>query len=89
MTTYERAGHWGHLADVEKRAPEDFDHLKHDPDHRNKITDDSMDEARVGLDLREQGRLPADIRRPTVADMGEFYSETTGRYYDIKGIHSF
>lgn len=89
LTTDERAGHWGHLEDVEKRAPEDFDHLKHDPDHRSKITDDSMDEARVGLDLREQGRLPADIRRPTVADMGEFYSETTGRYYDIKGIHSF
>ncbi|MFE4212082.1 hypothetical protein [Streptomyces sp. NPDC056844] len=89
LTTGERAGHWGHLEDVEKRAPEDFDHLKHDPDHRSKITDDSMDEARVGLDLREQGRLPADIRRPTVADMGEFYSETTGRYYDIKGIHSF
>ncbi|MFB6715649.1 hypothetical protein [Streptomyces sp. NPDC056358] len=89
LTTEERAGHWGHLDNVEKRAAEEFDHLKHDPDHRGKITDDSMDEARVGLDLREQGRLPADIRRPEEADMGEFYSETTGKYYDIKGVHSF
>ncbi|MFJ8314080.1 hypothetical protein ACIQ9Q_41380, partial [Streptomyces sp. NPDC094438] len=89
LTVEERAGHWGHLEEVEKRAPELFDHLKHDPDHRSKITEDSMDEARVGLDLREQGRLPADIRRPDVADKGEFYSETTGKYYDIKGIHSF
>lgn len=89
LTAQERAGHWGHLEEVEKRAPEEFDHLKHDPDHRGKITDDSMGEARVGLDLREQGRLPADIRRPEIADMGEFYSETTGKYYDIKGVHSF
>ncbi|WP_329614672.1 hypothetical protein OG244_17265 [Streptomyces brevispora] len=89
LTAEERAGQWGHLEEVEKRAPEEFDELKHDPDHRGKITNDSMDEARVGLDLREQGRLPADIHRPEVADMGEFYSETTGKYYDIKGVHSF
>ncbi|MEU1493994.1 hypothetical protein ABZ456_27545, partial [Streptomyces sp. NPDC005776] len=89
LTAEERAGQWGHLEDVEKRAPDEFDHLKHDPDHRGKITDDSMDEARVGLDLREQGRLPADIRRPEAADKGEFYSESTGKYYDIKGVHSF
>lgn len=89
LTADERAGHWGHLEEVEKRASEEFDHLQHDPDHKGKITVDSMDEARVGLDLREQGRLPADIRRPEVADMGEFYSETTGKYYDIKGVHSF
>ncbi|MFJ9934829.1 hypothetical protein ACIRSJ_17140 [Streptomyces virginiae] len=89
LTAEERAGHWGHLEDVEKRAPEEFDHLQHDPDHRGKVDVKSMDEARVGLDLREQGRLPADIRRPAVQDMGEFYSETTGKYYDIKGVHSF
>ncbi|MFI1934870.1 hypothetical protein [Streptomyces sp. NPDC020330] len=89
LTTAERARHGKHLEEVGGRAPDVFDHLRHDPDHRGKITDDSMDEARVGLDLREQGRLPADIRRPNEADMGEFYSETTGRYYDIKGVHSF
>ncbi|MEU1366550.1 hypothetical protein ABZ454_10480 [Streptomyces sp. NPDC005803] len=89
LTAEERAGQWGHLEEVETRAPDEFDHLKHDPDHRGKVTPDSMDEARVGLDLREQGRLPADIRRPEVADMGEFYSATTGKYYDIKGVHSY
>ncbi|MFB6943622.1 MULTISPECIES: hypothetical protein [unclassified Streptomyces] len=88
LTAKEKAAHWGHLEDVEKRAPEEFDHLKHDPDHKNQIDEKSMDEARVGLDLRESGRLPEDIRRPELADKGEFYSETTGEYYDIKGVHS-
>ncbi|WP_432141882.1 hypothetical protein [Streptomyces sp. bgisy084] len=88
LTAEERAAHWGHLDEVENRAPEEFDHLKHDPDHKNQIDDKSMDEARVGLDLRESGRLPADIRRPELADKGEFYSESTGEYYDIKGVHS-
>ncbi|MFJ6012415.1 hypothetical protein [Streptomyces sp. NPDC092952] len=89
LTAEEKAAHWGHLEEVAKRSPEEFDHLKHDPDHRNQIDDKSMDEARVGLDLRESGRLPGDIRRPELADRGEFYSETTGKYYDIKGVHSF
>ncbi|WP_406507806.1 hypothetical protein [Streptomyces sp. NBC_00212] len=88
LTAEEKAAHWGHLDEVEKRAPEEFDHLKHDPDHKGQVNDKSMDEARVGLDLRENGRIPADIRRPETADRGEFYSETTGEYYDIKGIHS-
>ncbi|MFD8885657.1 hypothetical protein ACFV0H_24515 [Streptomyces erythrochromogenes] len=89
LTVEERAGHWGHLEEVEKRAPDEFDHLKHDPDHRGQVDVKSKDEARVGLDLREQGRLPTDIRRPPMQDMGEFRSETTGRHYDIKGVHSF
>ncbi|MFE7468798.1 hypothetical protein ACFU6R_32475 [Streptomyces sp. NPDC057499] len=88
LTAEEKAAHWGHLEEVEKRSPEEFDHLRHDPDHKNQINDKSMDEARVGLDLRESGRLPKDIRRPELADKGEFYSETTGEYYDIKGVHS-
>ncbi|MFD5729595.1 hypothetical protein ACFWMT_26295 [Streptomyces sp. NPDC058368] len=89
LTPEERAGHWGHLDEVEKRSPEDFGDMKYDPDHRGKVSPSSMDEARVGLDLREQGRLPADIQRPPGADMGEFYSPSTGKYYDIKGVHSF
>ncbi len=88
LTPAEKAAHWDHLKEVENRAPEEFDHLKHDPDHKGEINEKSMDEAHVGLDLREQGRLPADIRRPELADRGEFYSETTGEYYDIKGVHS-
>ncbi|WP_330241255.1 hypothetical protein [Streptomyces sp. NBC_00525] len=89
FTTEERAAHWDHLDEVEQRAPDEFDHLKYDPDHMGRVSKSSMDEARVGLDLREQGRLPADIQRPPGADMGEFYSASTGKYYDIKGIHSF
>ncbi|MFF5335543.1 hypothetical protein [Streptomyces sp. NPDC013181] len=88
FTPEERAAHWDHLDEVEQRAPDEFDHLKHDPDHKGQVDEKSMDEARVGLDLRESGRLPEDIRRPDGADKGEFYSETTGEYYDIKGVHS-
>ncbi|GHA19366.1 hypothetical protein ACFOOM_16105 [Streptomyces echinoruber] len=88
MTPEERAAHWDHLDRVEQRNLEDFDALKHDPDHGNKVRDSSEDEARVGLDLREQGRLPHDIQRPSEAALGEFYSPSTGRYYDIKGVHS-
>ncbi|MFB6818043.1 hypothetical protein ACFCV8_26225 [Streptomyces sp. NPDC056347] len=88
LTAEEKAAHWGHLEEVEKRSPEEFDHLRHDPDHKNQINDKSMDETQVGLDLRESGCLPKDIRRPELANKGEFYSETTGEYYDIKGVHS-
>ncbi|MEU2788291.1 hypothetical protein [Streptomyces sp. NPDC007100] len=88
MTPPERAQHQQRLEELERRYTEDFKHLEHDPDHRNTISRNSQDEARVGLDMREQGRLPADIRRPDLADQGDLYSETTGRQYDIKAIHS-
>ncbi|MFD7505347.1 hypothetical protein [Streptomyces sp. NPDC059850] len=88
MTAAQKAAHWGHLEEVEKRSNDDFDHLQRDPDKNGGISEPSKDEARVGLDLREQGRLPEDIRRPSEADRGEFYSPSTGKYYDIKGVHS-
>jgi hypothetical protein len=88
LSPEEKAAHWGHLDDVEARSPEEFDHLQRDPDKNGGISEPSKDEARVGLDLSEQGRLPDDIQRPTEADRGEFYSPSTGRYYDIKGVHS-
>ncbi|MBR8643587.1 hypothetical protein KEF29_40050 [Streptomyces tuirus] len=88
LTPEERTAHWGHLDEVAHRSPEDFDQLQRDPDKNGGISEPSKDEARVGLDLREQGRLPDDIQRPSVADRGEFYSPSTGRYYDIKGVHS-
>lgn len=88
MTAAQRAAHWTHLEEVEKRSTGDFDHLQRDPDKNGGISEPSKDEARVGLDLREQGRLPDDIRRPVEADRGEFYSPSTGKYYDIKGVHS-
>ncbi|MFI0261892.1 hypothetical protein ACH4OW_22975 [Streptomyces sp. NPDC017056] len=88
LTAQERADHWSHLDKVEQRSLEDFDHLQRDPDKNGGISEPSKDEARVGLDLREQARVPDDIQRPTEADRGEFYSPSTGRYYDIKGVHS-
>ncbi|MEU5367368.1 hypothetical protein ABZ354_28520, partial [Streptomyces sp. NPDC005925] len=88
LTPTERAEHWQHLENVEGRSPDEFDHLQRDPDKNGGISEPSKDEARVGLDLREQGRLPADIQRPAVRDNGEFYSPSADRYYDIKGVHS-
>ncbi|MGW1194153.1 hypothetical protein ACWD43_40500, partial [Streptomyces sp. NPDC002559] len=88
LTPQERADHWGHLDEVEQRSPDDFDDLQRDPDKNGGISEPSKDEARVGLDLRETGRLPDDIQRPTQADRGEFYSPSADKYYDIKGVHS-
>jgi hypothetical protein len=88
LTSAEKEAHWKHLDEVEQRSPEEFDELQRDPDKNGGISEPSKDEARVGLDLREQGRLPDDIQRPSVADRGEFYSPSTGQYYDIKGVHS-
>ncbi|WP_433670693.1 alpha/beta hydrolase [Nocardia sp. CA-136227] len=88
FTDGERAQHWQHLDQVEAAHPVEFDHLQRDPDKNGGISEPSKDEARVGLDLREQGRLPQDIQRPAQADRGEFYSPSAERYYDIKGVHS-
>jgi hypothetical protein len=88
LTPEKRAAHWQHLERVERRHPDEFDEIQRDPDKNGGISEPSKDEARVGLDLREQGRLPGDIQRPTQADRGEFYSPSAGKYYDIKGIHS-
>ncbi|MFI0784513.1 hypothetical protein ACH4Q6_02805 [Streptomyces lydicus] len=88
LTTQERAEHWHHLDEVEQRHLGDFDHLQRDPDKNGGISEPSKDEARIGLDLREQDRIPDDIQRPTEADRGEFYSPSTEKYYDIKGVHS-
>jgi hypothetical protein len=88
LTPEERAAHWQHLEEVEGRSPDAFDELQRDPDKNGGISEPSKDEARVGLDLRDQGRLPDDIQRPAEANRGEFHSPSTGNYYDIKGVHS-
>ncbi|GGR96728.1 MULTISPECIES: hypothetical protein [Streptomyces] len=88
MTPAERKAHWNHLKEVEQRNPEEFDRLQRDPDKNGGISEPSKDEARVVLDLREQGRLPDDIQRPSLRDSGDFASPLTGRHYDIKGVHS-
>ncbi|MBE1467639.1 hypothetical protein [Kibdelosporangium phytohabitans] len=88
LSTAERAANDTHLQSLEARHPNDFDHLQRDPDKSGNISEPSKDEARVGLALREDGRLPSDIQRPPTRGKGEFYSPSTGEYYDIKGVHS-
>ncbi|MBI0296944.1 protein phosphatase [Streptomyces sp. PRKS01-29] len=88
LTPAERVAHDQHLQQVELAHKADFDQLKHDPDHKGKVELSEMDEARVALDLREQGKLPSDIQRPPGANQGDLYSPSSGRHYDIKGVHS-
>ncbi|WEV26367.1 hypothetical protein OYE22_15055 [Streptomyces sp. 71268] len=88
MTPAERAEHDAKLQELERRNTADFDQFKLDPDNKGRVKDSAMDEARVALDLRERGVLPADIRRPSEADKGDFYSPSQDQYYDLKGVHS-
>ncbi|WP_053752920.1 hypothetical protein [Streptomyces sp. MMG1533] len=88
LTAEEKTAVDQRLADLEDQYRSDFDVLKHDPDHEGKVEPSEMDEARVGIDLREQGKLPADIQRPLKANQGDYYSPSTGQYYDLKGVHS-
>ena len=88
LTPAERAEQDTHLQQVEQGNKADFDVLKQDPDHRGKIKPSEMDEARVALNMREQGTLPSDIQRPPEANQGDLYSPSNGEYYDIKGVHS-
>ncbi|GHK01041.1 hypothetical protein SY2F82_28380 [Streptomyces sp. Y2F8-2] len=88
LTPEQRAAHDAHLNDLSQRYSDDFDHLKQDPDHKGKVKPSEMDEARVALDLRENGKVPTDIQRPPGANQGDLYSPSTGEFYDIKGVHS-
>ncbi|MFD8410914.1 hypothetical protein ACFV2Q_03955 [Streptomyces sp. NPDC059650] len=88
LTPEEQAAHARHLEDIEQRHTDDFDELKQDPDHKGKVKPSEMDEARLALDMREQGKLPADIQRPPGANQGDLYSPGSGEFYDIKGVHS-
>ncbi|GAB2587877.1 hypothetical protein Aab01nite_49520 [Paractinoplanes abujensis] len=76
------------LREIEQRYPDEFDRLSRDPDGGGRISSSSQDEARIGLDLREQKRLPEDLQRPTERGKGDFFSPSTGEYYDVKGLHS-
>ncbi|MBT2509839.1 hypothetical protein J7I98_29030 [Streptomyces sp. ISL-98] len=88
LTPEEQAAHAQHLEEIEQRHADDFDQLKQDPDHKGKVKPSEMDEARLALDLREQGKVPDDIQRPPEANHGDLYSPSTGEFYDIKGVHS-
>ncbi|MER6718538.1 hypothetical protein [Streptomyces halstedii] len=88
LTPEEQAAHARHLEDIEQAYTDDFDQMKQDPDHKGKVKPSEMDEARLALDMREQGTLPGDIQRPPGANQGDLYSPGTGEFYDIKGVHS-
>ncbi|MET9757592.1 hypothetical protein ABZ016_00810 [Streptomyces sp. NPDC006372] len=88
LTADKRASHEAHLNDLARQYSEDFDQLKQDPDHKGKVKPSEMDEARVALDLRENGKVPTDVQRPPGANQGDLYSPSTGEFYDIKGVHS-
>jgi hypothetical protein len=88
LTPEQRTAHDTHLNALAERYSDDFDQLKQDPDHKGKVKPSEMDEARVALDLRENGKVPTDIQRPPGANQGDLYSPSTGEFYDIKGVHS-
>jgi hypothetical protein len=88
LTPEQRTSHDAHLNDLARQYSDDFDQLKQDPDHKGKVKPSEMDEARVALDLRENGKVPTDIQRPPGANQGDLYSPSTGEFYDIKGVHS-
>lgn len=64
----------------------DFYLLSPDPDDRGFPKRKHREEASTALDMREQGQLPADIRRPTKSGQGDFVGTVDGKemHYDIK-----
>ncbi|MEB8339389.1 toxin glutamine deamidase domain-containing protein [Streptomyces endophyticus] len=88
LSPAEREASAERLHELEQQYQDDFDQLKQDPDHRGKVKPSELDEARVALDLRENGTVPQDIQRPPAANQGDLYSPSTQEYYDIKGVHS-
>lgn len=62
-----------------------LDELARDPAHGGRITEGSMQEARVAKGLDESGRLPGLERDPSgAAD----FIDTTGQAWDVKGFNS-
>ncbi len=57
--------------------------LAFDPDHKGIISDQSINEARVGLLAEEKGIVDGPIRRPTGPGEGEFY-DAKGQSWDVK-----
>lgn len=76
------------LHNLEQQHPNDFAQLERDPDKSGAVSESSRDEARVALDLRDQGRLPVDLQRPPHRGEGDYYSPSENKYYDLKGVHS-
>jgi hypothetical protein len=62
-----------------------LDELSKDPAHGNRISPKSQQEARVGLELEEAGKVPPIRRDPTG---GADFIDDTGQYWDVKGFNS-
>ena len=75
--------------DLTNRHPVDYDDWRlNDPAHPGREHRNQDIEAKVALDLREQGKLPEDVTRPTDSRDGDFIDPSTGKKWDIKGFHS-
>ncbi|MER7082081.1 hypothetical protein SAMN02982929_02970 [Saccharopolyspora kobensis] len=89
MTPSEKQAHAQYLDGLQKKHPEDFDNWRHnDPAHLGKSSPGTVNESRVALDMRENGRLPENLVRPTDPDHGDFMDPKTGERWDIKGFYS-
>jgi hypothetical protein len=69
--------------------PQDYNDWRlNDPAHSGREGRNQDVEAKVALDLREQGRLPSDITRPTKVEDGDFIDPSTGKKWDMKSFYS-
>jgi hypothetical protein len=86
LTTQERAAVDARRQEIISRYPQDYAKLRPDPDHRGKIRPKSGVEAAIALDMREQGTLPPDVRRPDRSGQGDLIGTVAGREqsFDIK-----
>ncbi|TDB84978.1 hypothetical protein E1264_22735 [Actinomadura sp. KC216] len=91
LTPQERQELDRHRNDLAAKDPQRYSDYQKDPDHRRRdgtydIDDNARAEAKTGLDLRERGYLPSDLQRPQGRGQGDFYSPSTGKYYDLKEV---
>jgi RsiW-degrading membrane proteinase PrsW (M82 family) len=64
-----------------------LDELARDPAHNGKITAGSMEEARIGYDLEQSGRLEQGIYRDP-SGRAEFIEPQSGQPWDVKSFNS-
>jgi Domain of unknown function (DUF4157) len=76
-------------AEAEAGVLERLEDLARDPDHGDKVTDQTRREAKVALDLERQGKLKAPVRRPVPGDghSGDFV-DGSGGDWDVKAYKS-
>jgi hypothetical protein len=86
LTTQERAAVDARRQEIISRYPQDYAKLQLDPDDRGEVKPKHKAEAAIALDMREQGTLPPDVRRPDRSGQGDLSGTVTGReqFFDIK-----